>query len=55
MRTLCLVNCLTMAVLSGCEKHPTDGVLQSAQLESQIEVPGKLLHTESPRERKGGE
>ena len=54
MRTLCLAICLTPAVLSGCEKRPTDEVRQ-AQLESQTEMAGKLLRNESPQERKGSE
>lgn len=56
MRTLYLpANFLTVAALSGCDKQPADGVKQSAQLETHMEMAGKLLLNESTRERKGGE
>ncbi|MGR6737314.1 hypothetical protein [Pseudomonas chlororaphis] len=45
---------LTVAALAGCDKQPADGTSQ-AQLDSQMEMAGKLLRNESPRERKGGE
>lgn len=56
MRTLYLPAIfLTVAALSGCDKQPADDVQQSVQMESQMEMAGKLLRNESPRERKGGE
>lgn len=55
MRTLYLPAIfLTAAALSGCDKQPVDDA-QRAQLDSQMEMAGKLLRNESPRERKGGE